>query len=397
MLRVWNLSLVCATFSLTILGTFLTRSGVIRSVHAFSEGSIGPLLLAFFALVVVVSVGLVGWRGDQLRSPGRIDSPVSREGAFLVNNVAFAAFAFIVLLGTVFPLIVEAVDGRPTSVGGQYFDRMTMPVALGLLFLMAVAPVLPWRLASAETLRQRLLVPAWFAAGSLVVAVALGARGLAPLVAFGLAGLAGGSALRQVFIATRRHGWRGFVGRANGGMIVHLGVVLVAVGYAASASFVADAEFQVVPGETVEVGSHTATYLGVNIVERDEKVSTVADISVDGGQVYQPSINRFRNGQVIGEPSVRPSLGEDVYLTLVAPPDPETGEATIRVIVQPLVSWLWIGGAVMGLGTVLALFPGRRRDPLSAAGATASGGAAAGPAPRSVDRPRAAREPAEVG
>src|SRR5690606_22223776 len=141
----WNLSLLCATFSLTILGTFLTRSGVIESVHAFSEGSVGPLLLGFFGLVVVVAVGLIGWRGDLLRSPGRIDSPWSREGAFLVNNLAFAAFAFVVLLGTVFPLILEATSERRVSVGAQYFDRMTMPIALVLLFLMAVAPVLPWR------------------------------------------------------------------------------------------------------------------------------------------------------------------------------------------------------------------------------------------------------------
>ncbi len=121
MLRVWNLSLLCATFALTILGTFLTRSGVLDSVHAFSDSGIGPMLLGFFGLIVLVTVGLIGWRGDRLRSPGRIDSPLSREGAFLANNVVFAAFAFVVLLGTVFPLIVEASTGiasrsaRPTS------------------------------------------------------------------------------------------------------------------------------------------------------------------------------------------------------------------------------------------------------------------------------------------
>ena len=160
MLRVWNLSLLCATFSLTILGTFLTRSGVIQSVHAFSEGSIGPLLLGFFAVIVLVSVGLIGWRGDRLRSPGRIDSPLSREGAFLLNNVLFAAFAFVVLLGTVFPLIVEALQDRRVSVGPQYFNRMSMPIGFVLLFLMAIAPVLPWRKASGELLSQRLLWPA---------------------------------------------------------------------------------------------------------------------------------------------------------------------------------------------------------------------------------------------
>ncbi|OWY61654.1 cytochrome C biogenesis protein CcmF, partial [cyanobacterium TDX16] len=223
MLRVWNLSLLCATFSLTILGTFLTRSGVLDSVHAFSESDIGPMLLGFFALTVLVSVGLIGWRGDRLRAPGRIDSPISREGAFLANNVLFAAFAFIVLLGTVFPLIVEALNGERISVGTPYFNRMTTPIGLALLFLMAIAPALPWRKASAELLRDRLFWPAWAGVGTLVVAVALGATGLVPILTFGLAGFAGGAALRQIVLATRRQGWRGFVGRANGGMVVHLG------------------------------------------------------------------------------------------------------------------------------------------------------------------------------
>ncbi|MDQ3107330.1 MAG: cytochrome c biogenesis protein CcsA, partial [Actinomycetota bacterium] len=221
MLRVWNLSLLVATFSLTILGTFLTRSGVLDSVHAFTESPIGPAILAFFGLTVIVSIGLIGWRGDALRSPGSIDSPLSREGAFLANNVLFAAFAFIVLLGTVFPLIVEAINGNRISVGRPYFDRMTMPVGLALLFLMAVAPVLPWRKASGELLRHRLQWPAWAGTAAVVGSVAVGARGLAPVLAFGLGGFAAGAAVRQLVVATRRQGMAGLVGRANGGMIVH--------------------------------------------------------------------------------------------------------------------------------------------------------------------------------
>ena len=229
MLRVWNLSLVCATFALTILGTFLTRSGLVDSVHAFSADAVGPALLVFFALVVVVTVVLIAWRGDQLRSPGQIDSALSREASFLGNNLLFGAFAFVVLLGTVFPLIVEAVNGDRISVGTPFFDQMTMPVGLLLLFLMAVAPVLPWRKTTAERLSERLMWPGWAAAGGLLVALLLGARGLAPLLAFALAGFAGGAAVRQLALATRRQGWRGLVGRANGGMVVHIGVVVVAV------------------------------------------------------------------------------------------------------------------------------------------------------------------------
>ncbi len=151
MLRVWNLSLLVATFSLTILGTFLTRSGVINSVHAFSNSSIGPYLLGAFGVIVLVSLGLIAWRGDRLRSPGAIDSPISREGAFLANNVVFTLFAFVVLLGTVFPLIVEAKDDRKIAVGSPFFDTMSQPIGLVLLFLMAVAPGLPWRKAAART------------------------------------------------------------------------------------------------------------------------------------------------------------------------------------------------------------------------------------------------------
>ena len=140
MLRVWNLSLLVATFSLTILGTFLTRSGVLSSVHAFGDGPVGTYLLVFFGVVVAVSLALIGWRGDRLRSPGAIDSPLSREGAFLANNVLFTVFAFVVLLGTVFPLLVEALQNRRTVVGAPYFDRLSTPIGLALLFLMAVAP-----------------------------------------------------------------------------------------------------------------------------------------------------------------------------------------------------------------------------------------------------------------
>ncbi len=390
MLRVWNISLLCATFALTILGTFLTRSGVIQSVHAFSEGSVGPILLGFFAVVVLGSVGLIGWRGDRLRSPGRVDSPWSREGAFLLNNVLFAAFAFVILLGTVFPLVVEALRDRRVSVGPQYFNTMTMPIGMALLFLMAVAPVLPWRKASGELLSRRLLWPAWAAVAAVTVAALVGARGLTPFLAFGLGGFAGGAAARQVILATRRQGWRGLVGRANGGMIVHLGVVLIAVGMAASSSYLRDSEFALVPGQTATIGDHTVKYLGLRTVERDEKRSYVASVQIDGDEIHEPSYNLFRGaGQGIGEPSVATSFVEDVFLTLEQPlPLGPDDAATIRVIVQPLVAWLWTGGALMALGTALAAFPGRRRRPTDAVSA---------PVPLAAKGRPAARIPAEVG
>ena len=365
MLRVWNLSLLCATFALTILGTFITRSGVLDSVHAFTESGIGPMILGFFALIVIVSVGLIGWRGDRLRAPGHIDSPLSREGAFLANNVLFAAFAFVVLLGTVFPLLIEAFNDERISVGVPYFNRMTTPIGLCLLFLMGVAPVLPWRKASGELLRHRLMWPAWAGAAAIAVGLLSGARGVAPLLAFGLGGFAAGSAVRQLVLAGRRQGWRGLVGRANGGMVVHLGVIMIAVAIAASGSYVRQAEFTLAPGETATFAGHTLTYVGQTVDERPEKTVVSAQVLVDGTGPWGPAINQFRFGnQAIGTPSVRTTVTHDVALTLLALPDETDQTATIRVTIQPLIVWLWIGGGVMAVGTLLAVFPGKRRNPI---------------------------------
>jgi cytochrome c-type biogenesis protein CcmF len=370
MLRVWNISLLCATFALTILGTFITRSGVIESVHAFTTSGIGVALISFFALIVLSTVVLIGWRGDRLRSPGRIDSPLSREGAFLANNVLFAAFAFVILLGTLFPLIVEAINDDRISVGVPYFNRMTMPIGLTLLFLMAIAPVLPWRKASGELLRHRLIWPAWIGVGSMIFAVVIGARGFAPVLAFGLGGFAAGSAGRQVVLATRRQGWRGLIGRANGGMIVHLGVVMIAVAFAASSSYVRQAEFTLTQGQSAQFAGHELVYVGQNIKQESAKIVDQVLITIDGTGPWAPSLNKFANGnQTIGTPSVRTTFTDDVVLSVIDIKDGENGSVTIRVTVQPLIMWLWIGGGVMALGTLLAVFPGRRRNPLDAVSA----------------------------
>lgn len=366
MLRVWNLSLLCATFSLTILGTFLTRSGVVESVHAFSDSAIGPILLGFFGLTVLLAVVLIGWRGEQLRAPGQIDSPVSREGAFLLNNLLFAAFAFVCLLGVTFPLIVEQLKGDRISVGPPFFDTMTMPIGMALLLLMAVAPVLPWRSGRVEVLADRLWWPACAAAGTLLVAVLAGARGVTPLVAFTLAGFAAGAAIRQIVLATRRQGWRGFVGRTNGGMVVHLGTIVLAVGLAASQSYIHQGEFRLDVGDTASVAGHTVRYEGVVVVDRSNRQELRAKVRVDDGRVYQPRVNRYlATGQTVPTPSVKQGFLRDIYLSLQSTPDGPDAQITLRVIVQPMIVWLWSGGIIMVLGTALAAFPGqRRRNPL---------------------------------
>jgi cytochrome c-type biogenesis protein CcmF len=284
----------------------------------------------------------------------------------------------VVLLGTVFPLIVESLNDERLSIGRPYFDRMTMPLGLALLFMMAVAPVLPWRKASGELLSQRLFWPAWAGTAAVVLSVVLGARGLAPLVAFGLGGFAAGAAVRQVVLATRRQGWRGLVGRTNGGMIVHLGVVMIAVALAASGSFDTETELTLDEGESASVAGHQIEYQGLREVEESNKTSTRAQVLVDG-KLHQPSLSEFPGGdQRIGTPSIESGPTQDVYLALLQLPDEEDGGASgtvvLRVIVQPLVVWLWIGGAVMAVGTALAVFPGRRRrDPLQPASAPVPG------------------------
>ncbi len=387
LLRIWNLSLVVATFSLTILGTFLTRSGVLQSVHSFSASTIGPLLLGFFGLVLAVGVGLIAWRGDRLRSPGGIDAPLSREGAFLANNLLFVLFAFVVLLGTVFPLLYEALDGgSQVAVGAPYFNRLVVPIGLGLLFLMAVAPALPWRKTTPEVLRGRLAVPA--ALGILVVAgcVVAGIRGVEPLLAFGLGTFAAASAGRALVLSVRgawqaalasgatRLGaapaaWRGLVGRANGGMVVHIGVVILAVGLAAATAFGQRGSVVLARGTSAEFAGHSIRFVGTRTVRTTARVSSEAVLRLDGGGLFTPAISQFGTGtQAVGTPAIDSSWTSDVYLTIDSVPD-GGGRWTFGVVVQPLVVWLWVGGALMVLGSVLAAVPGRRRrptDPVSA-------------------------------
>ncbi len=376
MLRVWNLSLLVSTFSLTILGTFLTRSGVLNSVHAFSDSNIGPYLLSFFAIIVVVSVALIGWRGQKLHSPGTIDSPLSREGAFLANNVIFSVFAFVVLLGTVFPLIIEALQNRQLVVGEPFFDKLAVPVGLTLLFLMCIAPVLPWRKASGELLANRLFWPAWGGIGALALSVGVGATGFAPLLTFALGGFAGGAALRQLVLATRRQGLRGLLGRANGGMVVHIGVILIAVALAASNSYTHSQEMMLKQGVVATFNGHTFELTGFTTETDARRTVVAAVVRVDGGKSYTPAITKFKSmGTNIGTPSVKSSFVEDIYLTVEPPIKVSSKTVKIKVFIKPMVMWLWIGGGLMGIGTLLSAFPGRRRKPTDATSAPVPTGA----------------------
>ena len=394
LLRIWNLSLVVAAFSLTILGTFLTRSGVVQSVHSFSDSTIGPLLLSFFGVVVVTGVGLIAWRGDRLHSAGGIDSPVSREGAFLANNLLFVGFAFVVLLGTVFPLLYEALNPNSSvTVGAPYFNRFFIPVGLALLFLMAVAPALPWRKTTVEVMRGRLAVPAALGVLTVVVCVLAGIHGIEPLLAFGLGAFAGASAGRALVLSVRGAfrgartagaspvrstlaGWRGFVGRANGGMVVHIGVVVIAIGLAAATSFLHRGELHLSKGQTASFVGHTITFAGTRQVTTASHSAFEAVLHVDRGGLFYPAISQFGSGtQAVGTPAIDSSWRDDLYLTIDSIPT-SGGTWAFGVVEQPLVMWLWIGAVLVGIGSVLSAIPGRRRrptDPVSTPAAAISG------------------------
>jgi cytochrome c-type biogenesis protein CcmF len=329
-------------------------------------------------LVAALGIGLVAWRADRLHAPGRIDSAVSRESAFLANNLLFAGLAFVVLLGTVFPLLAEAVRGSQVSVGEPYFDRMTVPLGVALLFLMAVAPALPWRAASGEVLRHRLLLPAWFGVAALVAAIALGVRDLMPALAFGLAGFTFAAIVRETFVAVRARrgaehtGWaRSLVGtfagnpRRYGGLVVHLGVVLIAVALAAGGSFGTKREVRLRRGESASVGGYTVTFLRTTSRATEQKTTVSAQLRVHRGSrdlgVYAPSVSSFPNSQMaIGTPSVRTGLLDDVYLTLVSSPN-DQGRVTVGVAINAMTLWVWVGGALMATGTAIALWPAVRR------------------------------------
>jgi cytochrome c-type biogenesis protein CcmF len=407
LMRVWNLSLSVATFALTILGTFLTRSGVINSVHAFSESTLGPILIGFFFAVVIVGFGLIAWRGDRLRSPGGIDAPLGREGAFLLNNLLFVGFAFVVLLGTLYPLLYEAVTQQQVNVGAPFFNTIAIPFGLSLLFLMAVAPALSWRKINGSVLWHRLAIPAWVGVLTVVLCVIFGRRGFAPLVGFGLGAFAAATAVRALVLsvrATRGHHvgwWRGLIGRTNGGMVVHLGVIVLAVGVIAATAYRQQTELTLRQGQTVTYDGHRFQFVGLKDVVTPSKTSDEALVKVDGG-IFTPATTNFGGAlATVGTPAIDSGVFGDVYLTFdevgglgnvsggSLVPNLPAGSVVIGVVIEPLVAWLWTGGLLIGLGGLLALAPGSRRrstDPVSAASAMVTGRGAA-PEPEAEPEP----------
>ena len=294
--------------------------------------------------------------------------------------------AFVVLLGTVFPLIAEALRGSTLSVGEPYFERMGAPLGLALLFLMAIAPALPWRATSGEVLEHRLLIPAYIGALMMVVTLAVWTRDWTTVVGFGLAAFALSAIGRETFVAVRARrrvdgcGWlrawvRTVVGnpRRYGGLVVHTGVVAIAVALCASGSFGTKQELRLARGEGASVGGYRVEYVRQRTHRGEQKNTVSVDLRVSRGDdvlgTYAPAISSFPNStQGIGTPSVRTGLLEDVYLTLISSPS-NRDQITIGVAIQAMTVWLWIGGGLMALGTMVALLPRVRRrvtDPITA-------------------------------
>ncbi len=375
MLKAWNLLLIVLTFSLTLLGTFLIRSGVVSSVHAFGDGPVGPYFLAFFVLVMFLSLSLLALRWDQVRDRADLDHPVSREGAFLGTNLLFLALTFAVLLGTLFPLIVEAVSGARVTVGAPFFDQATLPLWMGVLALMGIGPLLPWRRAPDQTLFRNLAWMTGAAVATAAVAAAVGMRGVYPLLTVALAAwnlaslallLTGALAARlrarrqSVVQAVRRYAHENK--RRFGSMIVHFGVVMMAVAIMASSAYRVDEQIRIDLGGSTEWYGYTLTAADrfMDATEARVRAGAVIDVHRDGRRVttLTPTINVFA-GQSMSVPTpdvlYRPLY--DIYLNVAANIGPDQEFVVLRAVRSPLVTWIWVAGVVMAIGTVYALTP----------------------------------------
>ncbi len=378
-LKVWSMGLVIATFVLTVIGTFLTRSGVVQSVHSFTQSPVGWWFLGGIVLSLGGSLALLLWRVPDLADRGTPPRAVSRESAFLFNNVLFLGLTFVVLFGTLMPLIFQATGGSTISVGAPYYNALNVPISAALLFLMGVGPALPWGAASWSTVRERFAVPVLLAVPVVVVAWTLGMRGLTALATLALAvfvvAIMGDEMLRGARSRSRTRGeapptafWRLATRnrRRYGGYMVHVAIALMAVAIAISSTLASQTTAVLAPGESVQLGGYTLTNdrLVVEPLASDPRVmETRAEMTYSGPQsgTLATALRQYPNSAAaIATPAVRTSLGEDLYVTLLAS-DSATGAVTVRVFLNPMVVWIWIGGFLVGVGSLFAIWPDRRR------------------------------------
>ena len=381
MLKRWNMALIILTFALVIEGTFLTRSGVLSSVHSFAQSAIGPLFLGFIAIMFAISFYLFIDRWNDLRSDHQLDSLVSRESFFMVNNLIFLGLAVIVWWGTHFPLFSEALMGVKMVVGPPFFEQSTAPLWAALILLMGVIPLIPWRKASSEKLIRSLLWPAFIGAlTALALYFGAGLKSVGAVLGFGLCAFTlavtlneywrGARARRRLRgerypvalwrLADRNH-------RRYGGYLIHVGVILAAIGVIGSRVYQVKTQRTLDMGESLTIasditGEYELTYLGLREGESvDDRLVTEAVLGVshrgrDAGELIAKREYFIAQQQQVTIPAKHRSLLGDLYVILAGWEG--SGEsATLVVYVNPLVNWLWIGGFVFILGTVIAVWP----------------------------------------
>ena len=380
MLKIWNVVLVIGAFALALFGTFLTRSGIISSIHSFTESSIGPWFLGFIGIVLAGSILLVLSRLPLLRSKTRLESPVSREASFLYNNLLLVAFCLTILWGVLYPILTEALRGEPVTVGPPYYNFFLKAFGLPLLVLMGIGPLIAWRRASLRGLGRTFAWPAAFALACGVILVALGAGSSIPgLVGYTFCAFALASIVLEFVRGTRaRHAlgsssWLGafssLVGRNRrryGGYVVHVSIVLLAIGIVGSSAYDTIRDAQLRPGQSMSVAGYDLRYRGVEESRgaNAQEIRAVVDVSRDGEQLgtLRPGKNRyFAEQQVSNEAAIRsdPLNGEDLFLIA----DQIDGDTVfLRVLVKPLVNLLWIAGFVFLAGAAIALWPDAREQ-----------------------------------
>jgi cytochrome c-type biogenesis protein CcmF len=404
-LRIWTHLLVLLTFWLTLLGTFLTRTGIVFSVHSFTESGIGAWFLGALVATLVGGLTLLVWRLPELgdsRLPGR---PISRESAFLFNNLLFLTVTFAVIFGTLYPLLAQAMSGANVSLGAPWFNRVNAPIFIALLFLMGVGPALPWGGARWTTVRDRFALPVLVGVALAVGGWALGMALPAPVATVGLAGfvvtvmgeefMRGARARRRARAEGAGHAaWRLATRnrRRYGGYLVHAGIAVMAVAVAVSATMGSETTATLRPGESVSLDGYTVTFdrLAVERLAADPRVlETRADLTLAGRQAgpMAAALRDYPNSvDSIATPGVRTGAGEDLYVTLLAA-DQASQSVTLGIHRNPLVAWIWIGGGIVAAAAVFAVWPDRRRAATATAPSAARVGAGSAPEPPGEPEP----------
>ena len=379
MARLWNVVLVIGAFALMTFGTFLTRGSVLTSIHTFAESGVGPAYLAFLALVLLGGFGLVAWRASGLREPARLDSLFSREAAIVGNNALLLAATAIILLGTVFPLFVEATTGDQVTVGAPYFRGALAPVFLLLLLLVGTAPLLPWRSTNRQRALRRLRYPVVAAATVMMVSALFGVRSVEVAAGLGLATLvlvANGQEIFTGMAASRGGGRTGAWRRGQrrySGLAVHVGLGIFALGIIASSSFAQQTEVTLTEGESTDFAGYQLRYDGLETDQQPHRTVLTTHVTVgseDSEETWSlgPQLNLYpAASEPIGSPAIRRGPVWDLYASTIGLQD-SGASATFRFYRNPGVNWLWLGGLVMALGGVGAAWPRRGRGHGSRAG-----------------------------